>query len=230
MNTPYEYNGTVVSKSTPIRKLKTVKKTFFLDSVDRDVVKYTTNGEFVVYLPRVYENVVSLRLKCGEFPPVISVGGSPGLLIHNYVDGSSFAGDEAVNGNAYYFLIDIEGLNKTDELAVQANKSTFVDNTFAKIPVSLVQFDATPNFAIQYSDNSQGENIAEYSPPIGKLDRLHLRIRGHGQQNNSGYAYWTLDGTPAGAIVNFSITFEIEYLDNVFDSFSSFETRIATRD
>jgi hypothetical protein len=37
------------------------------------------------------------------------------------------SGDAAVAANAYpyYFLIDIEGLNKSDEAAVAASKSTF---------------------------------------------------------------------------------------------------------
>lgn len=224
-----DYNGTVVSKSRPVKSLKTVKKTFFVDSADRDTVKYPKNGDFVVYLPRVYENIVSIRLKSAEFPPTLSVSNSVGLVSHSYTNGTTYTSDAAVTGNLYYFFLELEGLNKGDELAVGANKSTLIDNAFAKIPVSLTTFDSTPKYCIQYNDNSQHENIAEYSPPIGKLDRLHIRVRTHAQQDNSGFVYWTDTGAHGGTVVNFGLTFEIEYMDNAFDSFSSFETHLANR-
>ena len=61
MNKAFDHNGTIVSASRPVKQLKTVKKTVLIDSADRDTTKYYTNGDVVYYLPRVYENVVSIR-------------------------------------------------------------------------------------------------------------------------------------------------------------------------
>ena len=44
MNKVFDYNGTFVSASKPVKQLRTVKKTFMIDSADRDTVKYYTNG------------------------------------------------------------------------------------------------------------------------------------------------------------------------------------------
>jgi len=197
MSRVFEYNGAVVAPSNPVKKLKTVKKTLTIDSGDRDLVKYATNGDFVVYLPRVYENVISLRLSAAEFPadPTYVPSSSPSPL---------------------YFLIDIEGLNKADECSVGADRSGYPDGHFAKIPfvgggASTVTF---------YTDKSQQDNIAHYSPAIGKLDRMHIRTRLHTQKASGGYMYWPTE---------YALTFEIEYLDNVFDDFSQFESRLFER-
>ena len=48
MNRAFDYNGTIVAPSHPVRKLKTVKKVLSIDSADRDVTKFPTNGDFVV--------------------------------------------------------------------------------------------------------------------------------------------------------------------------------------
>jgi len=215
MNRVFDYNGTFVSASKPVKTLKTVKKTFLVDSADRDAVKFFKNGDFVVSLPRVYENVVSLRLMAGEFPDLLD-----GTL-HVYSDGqnvptANFASDTTVPTDAYYFLIDIEGLNKTDECAVAANRSTYIDSYFAKIP-----YLRTLDSFIEYNDHSGQENIARYTPAIGKLDRMRIRTRLHNQQGNRGFLYWPSE---------YSLSFEIEYLDNTFDDFSQFETRISTRE
>jgi len=218
MNRVFDYNGTMVAPSTPVKKLKTVKKKLIVDSGDRDTVKYPRNGDFVVYLPRVYENVVSIRLEAGEFPTIFTDDSQAVFASSNtgFVD---FETD-------YYFLIDIEGLNKTDECSVGADRSGYPDGHFAKIPLlgQLVHVNgtATPTGnPIFYSDNSAQQNIANYSPAIGKLDRMHIRTRLHRQKASGDWFYW--------ATGEFSLTFEIEYLDNVFDNFSQFESRISDR-
>jgi hypothetical protein len=234
MNRAFEQNGIVVSPSKPVKNLEIKKKTFLIDSADRDTVKYFTNGDFTVYLPRVYENVISLRLTAAEFPPIIGAGFT-GVQQHNYVNGSNYSAskfntDTSVNTTTYYFLMDIEGLNKTDECAVGSNASGFPDGYFAKIP-------ALVNSAgfIEYNDKSAQDNISKFYPAIGKLDRLHIRTRLHSQQGNQGFIYWTTNGNYAGQVsgnqkgAEFSLSFEIEYLDNSFDDFSSYETRISTR-
>jgi len=204
MSRVFDYGGTVVAASNPVKKLKTVKKTLMIDSSDRDIVKYATNGDFVIYLPRVYENVIGLRLEAGEFPR------EP--LEYDPLTGVS----TAVTSVELYFLIDIKGLNKTDECSVGANRSGYPDGFFAKIPFNR-SFPTEDTF---YCDKSQQDNTSHFSPAIGKLDRLHIRTRLHRQQGTPNYMTWPYD---------FSLTFEIEYLDNSFDSFSQFETRVVDR-
>ena len=247
MSQAFDYNGFVVAPSVPKKTLRTVKKTVHIDSADRDQVKYYTNGDFVVYLPRRYENVVSIRLAGAEFPPVIQGGNSSHAAArqHPYFQSSTnsggqnvrmttFAGDSVVTDN--YFLIDLEGLNKSDECAVNANKSTFSDGFFAKIPAVVStrgNISAASNM-IMYNDHTYQENIARYSPPVELLDRLHIRTRLHSQQGEQGFVYWTSDGAVAGAgnrsgAAEFNLTLEIEYLTNSFDEFSSFESRLTER-
>jgi hypothetical protein len=129
-------------------------------------------------------------------------------------------------------LIGLEGLNKVDETAVSADKSTFTDSFFAKIPATTETYGA--NSFIAYNDHSTLENIAAYSPPIENLDRLHITVRTHAQQNKNGFLYWTTDGAVAtgsntGGSANFNLTLEVEYLENAFTDFSSFETRLTQR-
>jgi len=233
MNKVFDYNGTFVSASKPVKQLRTVKKTFMIDSADRDTVKYYTNGDIVIYLPRVYENVVSLRLMAAEFPLLVS-STSPGAQRRFYSAGQNVSGiyddSKIVDGdNIFYFLIDIEGLNKVDECAVAGNRSSFPDSYYAKIPVTISNNEKF----IEYNDHSGQDNISRYSPAIGKLDRMHIITRLHSQQGNRGFIYWTNDGQKASGSnqkgAEFSLTFEIEYLDNVFDEFSSLETRIGER-
>ena len=171
MNKVFDYNGTFVSASKPVKQLRTVKKTFMIDSADRDTVKYYTNGDFVVYLPRVYENVVSLRLMAAEFPTIIiPTAGGAGAFFHYYENGQNIASTDwaDVNGtqnnpddilpiNTYYFLVDIEGLNKTDECALTGNRSSFPDSYFAKIPTTqtnggdFIEYNSIPtnSFAVK---------------------------------------------------------------------------------
>lgn len=244
MNRAFDHNGTIVSTSRPVKQLKTVKKTVLIDSADRDTVKYYTNGDFVVYLPRNYQNVVSMRLKAAEFPP-LSLGTNTsggGAVIQNYADGPNLPPQNPtqyknapVPPTIYYFLIELEGLNKNDETVALSQRSTYVDNFFAKIPVNLVQQNAATTVAyyIEYNDHTLEDNITRYTPPIENLDRLHIKCRLHSQQDKSGFIYWTTDGQAAASgnrTVNFSLTLELEILENGFDDFSSFETRINNRE
>jgi hypothetical protein len=226
MNRAFDHNGVTVSASKPQKELRTVKKTIFIDSADRDVVKYPAGGDFVVYLPRVYKNIVSIRLTAAEFPSIETA------FTHTYGTPVS-SGESALYGSrkgappdlstseSRYFLIDIEGLNKTDETSIGADRSSFVDSTFAVIAVPAL------TGYVQYNDHSAQDNISYYTPPIENLDRLHIRTRLHSQQGNKGFIYWykTVDSE----YQTFSLTLEIEYIDNVFDSFSSFESRINNR-
>lgn len=238
----FDYRGSIVSTSTPTTELRTVKKVLHVDSGDRDTGIYYTNGEFVVYLPRVYEKVVSLRLMSAEFPSLDLA------YAHSYTNGSNvstavYINDIHVhsNGDGYvpnYFMIDIDGLNKSDETAVGANRSQFPDSFFAKIPTTTYQKKSVSTIIpttgfIEYNDHSAAENIARFSPPIGKLDRLRIRPRLHTQQGSQGFIYWTLSNATTAVAsatnvngANYCLTFEIEYLDNGFDQFSSLSTRL----
>jgi len=242
MNKVFDYQGTFVSPSKPVKQLRTVKKTLLIDSADRDDVKYYTNGDVVYYLPRVYENVVSIRLKSATFTPIANQATSPpgGIArTHSYSNGQNiataiWANDGSVGGIVNYILIDIEGLNKCDELSVSADRSTFVDSYFARIPVETVTSAGLTNKVIvNYNDHTHEENITRYSPPIGKLDRMHIVMRTHFQQDKSGFIYWTTDSAVASAdnrAGHYSLVFELEMLDNGFDDFSSLESRINNRE
>ena len=247
----YDYRGSIVKTSQPTPQLRTVKKIVNIDSADRDTGIYYTNGEFVVYMPRVYEKVVSIRLMSAEFPTLESAlshqyaTGGPNTPSANYVSDTALT----ISGNAMpnYFLIDIDGLNKNDETSVAAQRSQYPDSFFAKIP-NIIYTKGTltlPSLAlgrttafIEYNDHTGQENIARYSPPIGKLDRMRIRCRLHSQQGGQGFIYWTTDqsvATAGGAgtntnVANFCLTFEIEYLDNGFDNFSSMSTRLNPSD
>jgi len=226
MNRVFDNNGSFLSQSTPKKLLRTVKKTFSVDSGDRNKTLYPTNGEFVVYLPRVYENIVSIRLKSAIFPFLESQG-QGNLVLHAKSDGPSYTNDGTVIPPFMpsYFLLSIEGLNKTDECAKEANKSSCVDSYFALIPNVFTNTGSN----LYYSDHSNSENISKYYPPIGKLDRLKISTKLH--EYPDSVLYWTEDGTafnPAAPnIMDYVLQFEIEYLDNGFDDFSAFETRLA---
>jgi hypothetical protein len=199
MNRAFDNNGTIVSASKPEKSLRLVKKYLMLDSGDRDTTKYFRNNDIVFYLPRVYENIVSIRLMAAEIPASALV----------------FSTGSAVSSASLYYLVDVEGLNKTDECAAGASRSGFPDGYFAKIPVG------STTAATFYNDNSQQENVATYYPPIGRLDRLRVRMRLHSQKASADSIYWSSS--------EYSLSLELECMENSFDSFSSFETRISKR-
>jgi hypothetical protein len=181
---------------------------------------------------------MSAEFPTTTMPYVLQVSSPPvttgSAVLHPYATGpnapsTDFSGDTGPSSPPYYFYLDIDGLNKSDETAVGANKSTYTDSFFAKIPALVANASGTDAF-IEYNDHSGMENIARYSPPIGKLDRLRIRTRLHSQQGNQGFMYWTSTGSFAGdegtTILDYTLALEIEYIDNTFDQFSTTETRI----
>jgi hypothetical protein len=215
---PFDRNGVLVAPSAPTAQLRTVKKVITIDSRDRDPTKYvkvnggasvSDPGDYVVYLPRVYENVVSIRLKS-----------------------AIIRAPESTNFTDNYILLSLEGLDKIDETATGAQRSGLVDNAFAKIAnPNFTKASTGVDLTIFYNDNSNEENITRYTPPIGRLDRFHITLRYHpstvvptattnNPATNPNFAPITF-GTS-----NNSFTFEIEMLDNGFTDFSSFETRL----
>jgi hypothetical protein len=233
----FDNRGQIISKSLANPVLRTIKKVLHVDSADRDTLLYYTNGEFVVYLPRTYEKVVSIRLMSAEFPTLDY------SVTHSYSGGQNIPAANFANDTVQtaplplYFMVELDGLNKTDETSVGANRSQYADAFFAKIPAFISQrgqAGGSNNYMIEYNDHSGQENIAKYSPPIAKLDRLRVRTRLHSQQGSQGFLYWT--GSTVGVatssnvnVINYSLTFEIEYMDNGFDNFSSMQTFLRDR-
>jgi hypothetical protein len=212
----FDRNGVQVRQSQPVRELRTTKKVITIDSRDRDPTKYvkvnggasvSDPGDFVVYLPRVYENVVSLRLRSAALRAPQS-----GVFTDNYV------------------FLSIEGLDKIDETATGAQRSGMVDNQFAKISNPNFTKSSTGNdLTIFYNDRVDEENITRYTPPIGRLDRFHISLRYHPSAVVPTVATNNPAVNPNYAPITFgtsehTFTFEIEFMENGFDDYSSFET------
>lgn len=214
----FDHNGVIVRKSQPVGELRTLKKTIAIDSRDRDPTKYvkvnggaggSDPGEYAVYLPRPIENVVSIRLKS-----------------------AIIAAPQSTNFTENYVLLSLEGLDKMDETAFGANRSGFVDNTFAKISnPNFTKSGTGADLTIFYNDNLDMKNITYYRPPISTLDRFHITLKYHSGVAASASALGDVTGRVLNAPITFgtsenSFLFEIEYLDNGFTDFSSFQTRL----
>ena len=112
----YDRNGVLVSTSQARPALRKCTRVVTIDSRDRDTAKFvrvvggpTTSdpGDYTVYLPRVFTNVTSIRMK------------------NAVVQGLSFSDT--------HVLVSLEGLNRMDETAPGADRSGFVDSAFAKL-------------------------------------------------------------------------------------------------
>lgn len=214
----FSSNGQILRTSQPVKELRTVKKTIVIDSRDRDPTKYvkvnagasaSDPGDYVVYLPRPFENVVSVRLKS-----------------------AIIAAPQSTNFTDNYVLLSIEGLNKLDETAYGANRAGFVDNAFARIANPNITTGTTNNtYTIFYNDNVDEENIVRYTPAIGTLDRMHITLKYHAGAASSASAPGDITGRVLNAPITFgtsenSFTFEVEMLDNGFTDFSSFPSPV----
>jgi hypothetical protein len=213
----FDHNGVIVRKSQPVGELRTLKKTITIDSRDRDPTKYvkvnggantSDPGEYVVYLPRPIENVVSIRLKS-----------------------AIIAAPQSTNFTDNYVLLSLEGLDKIDETAFGANRAGFVDNTFAKISNPNLTKAGSADMTLFYNDNVGEQNITYYRPPISTLDRFHVTLKYHAGVATSATALGDVTGRVLNAPITFgtsenSFSFEVEYLDNGFSDFSSFQTRL----
>jgi hypothetical protein len=290
----FDYRGNIVNTSQPTKVLRKLTKIITIDSNDRDTALFTKvnggastsdAGDYVVYLPRVYEKVTKISL-------VSAVVQAPVIL-------STTATTIGFQPTDSYILLGLEGLNRKDETAPGADRSGHVDSWFAKIVndfgvaqsgcsitsaastgsattytttlthgffvgqtvcitgtnnalhnVAFVQVATVPSLTtftvadsvangtastggsvfipgtLYFNNNTYDEQVVEYSPPIGRLQRLHVTLRRHMPRSSIGTT------TPLGAPIVFgasqnSFTFEIEYLDNGFDDFSTMETRLS---
>jgi hypothetical protein len=292
----FDYRGTIVNQSQPSATLRKLTKTITIDSADRDTGLFTKvnggattsdAGDYVVYLPRVYERVTKISL-------VSAIIQAPVVL-------STSATNLGFQPTDTYILLGLEGLNRKDETAPGADRSGHVDTWFAKLAndigvaqagatvasasssgtattytttlthglfvgqtvcitgtssalhnVAYVQIATVPSLTtftvtntvtngttstggtvfipgtLYYNNHTYDDQVVEYSPPIGRLQRLHVTLRRHLPPASIGTT------TPLGAPIVFgaaqnSFTFEIEYLDNGFDDFSSMQTRLSER-
>jgi len=293
----FDYRGSIVNTSQPTKVLRKLTKTITIDSTDRDTGLFTKvnggastsdAGDYVVYLPRVYERVTKISL-------VSAIIQAPVIL-------STSATTIGFQPTDNYILLGLEGLNRKDETAPGADKSGHVDSWFAKLAndfgiaqsgctvasaasagsattytttlthgffvgqtvcitgtnnalhnVAFVQVATVPSLTtftvtdtvangttstggsvfipgtLYFNNHTYDDQVVEYSPPIGRLQRLHVTLRRHMPLSSIGTT------TPLGAPIVFgasqnSFTFEIEYLDNGFDDFSSMQTRLGPSD
>jgi hypothetical protein len=217
----FNRNGVQVRQSQPVRTLKRVTRVISIDSRDRDPTKYvklnggaavSDPGDYVVYLPRPFSNVTRIRLKDA---------------IINAPTGNWTANDQ-------YVMLGIEGLNRIDETAPGGDRAGYADYSFAKIMNTnmLTQASTGITSAIFYSDGNFSEYNTSYNPPIGTIDRFHITFRRHLPFSGigaTGTNFSPATNVPLNAPIVFgtgenTLTFEIEYLDNVFEDVSAFET------
>lgn len=216
----YDRNGVLVKNTQAGPTLRKSKRMILIDSRDRDPTKYvkvnggaTTSdpGDYVVYLPRPFENVTSIRLVSAEIAAPQNGG---------------FAAPTP------YILLSLEGLNRMDETAPLADRSGYVDTVFAKIPTN-ASAALNAGTVIYYNDRISPENITVYSPPVSNLNRIHVTFRHHIPTSAWNTYSSTVTATnPVGAPITFgtsenSLMLEIEYLDNGFDDYSTFQSFVS---
>ena len=215
MNRSFDYNGVQVSPSRPVQKLMKRTRIVHLDSSDRDTNVYPNNGRFVIYLPRTYERVTSINIKDAEFPQTRVGTTDTTVNIWTGPDATSSGTGQPIGEQPKYFFMEIQGLNMSDETSPAANRSASTNSVFAKFVVSN---PADP--LVTYNESSNAHQTIDFYPALTKLDRLQVRIRTHGMDQSS-YMYWHND--------DWSMSLDIETLENSFDEFSTIETRIADR-
>jgi len=224
MNRGYDYNGVQVAPSKPVQKLVKRTRILYIDSGDRDAAFFPNNGSFVLYLPRTYERVTSINIKEAQFPSVSTADawnllGSPATPVIPGVNpypgvaiGSPPFYDSSTTPD--YFFMEIRGLNMADETAPGADRAALTNSVFGKF-VSYINTEP-----IIYNESSSAHQNIHFYPALTKIDRFEIKLRTHGMAPTQ-YLFW-----PS---LNWSMTLEIETLENAFDDFSSLETRIGTR-
>jgi len=124
----FDYRGTIVNKSQPVATLRKLTKIITIDSADRDTGLFTRvnggatvsdAGDYVVYLPRVYERVTKISLLSATVQAPVVLSTSATNLGFQPTD--------------TYILLGLEGLNRKDETAPGADRSGHVDSWFAKL-------------------------------------------------------------------------------------------------
>jgi len=119
--------------------------------------------------------------------------------------------------------------NVTSIILATPSTTTFETTNLVTANVASLAGNAVVGQAIYYNDMSYAPNITYYNPPIATLDRMHITLRRHLPLSGISFT------TPANQPITFgpaenSFTFEIEYIDNVFEDVSAFETRLDNAD
>jgi hypothetical protein len=210
MNKVFDYNGVQISASKPVQKLVKRSRVLHIDSGDRDRTLFTRNGFFTVYLPRTYERVFSINIKDAEFPQT-AVGSGSATVWTGPEEGGT---NGPITTQPKYFFLEVKGLNMSDETAPSADRSASTNSVFAKF---VVANPADP--LVLYNESSNAHQNIEFFPTLTKLDRFQFRVRTHTMRPDQ-YLYWSGE---------WSMSLEIETLENAFDEFSTIETRIGDR-
>jgi hypothetical protein len=216
MNRSFDYNGVQVSPSKPVQKLVKRTRILHLDSADRDTTVYPNNGRFTIYLPRTYERVTSINIKDAEFPQtIVSTTGTTVNMWTGSDSSGSFVTGQPIGEQPKYFFMELQGLNMSDETAPASSRSASTNSVFGKF---VVANPADP--LVTYNESSNAHQTIEFYPALTKLDRLQFRLRTHGMDQSS-YMYWPNE--------EWSMSLDIETLENSFDEFSTIETRLGDR-
>jgi hypothetical protein len=225
MNRAFDYNGVQIAPSRPVQKLVRRSRIVHIDSRDRDILLYPNNGSFTVYLPRAYERVVGINIKDAEFPAlsvakvwdVTYTGGARNSQPASYT-GSNLPPANFISTVAtdpHYFFLEVHGLNMSDETSAAAERSASTNSVFAKFVSDVL------GQQVLYNESSNAHQDIEFYPALTKLDRLQMRLRTH-TMNHNQHMFWL------GS--EWSISLEIQTLENAFDEFSTIETRVGIRD
>ena len=157
----FDYRGSIVNTSQPTKVLRKLTKTLTIDSTDRDTGLFTKvnggatssdAGDYVVYLPRVYEKVTKISL-------VSAVVQAPVIL-------STAATTIGFQPTDNYILIGLEGLNRKDETAPGADKSGHVDSWFAKLVNDVGVAQAGSTIASAATSGSTPNVITTYTTTL----------------------------------------------------------------
>jgi hypothetical protein len=212
MNRTFDYNGAHIAPSRPVQKLVKRSRILHIDSGDRDTTLFRRNGNFTLYLPRAYERVISINIKDAEFPQTsVSAGG-----LYMWSGSEESGSGSALSVQPVYFFLEARGLNMSDETSPAAERSASTNSVFGKFVVE----NPNDNLVI-YNESSNAHQKIEFFPALTKLDRFNFRLRTHTMTSDQ-YMYWT-------STTQWSISLEIQTLENAFDEFSTIETRLGDR-
>lgn len=157
----FDYRGTLVNPSQPTKVLRKLTKILTVDSADRDTSLFTRvnggatvsdAGDFVVYLPRVYEKVTKISL-------VSAIIQAPVVL-------STSATTIGFQPTDTYILLGMEGLNRKDETAPGADRSGHVDSWFAKLANDVGVAQAGSTIASAATSGSAPNVITTYTTTL----------------------------------------------------------------
>jgi hypothetical protein len=157
----FDYRGTIVNPSQPTKVLRKLTKIVTVDSVDRDTGLFTKvnggattsdAGDYVVYLPRVYEKVTKISLVSANIQAPVVLSTSATTIGFQPTD--------------TYILLGLEGLNRKDETAPGADRSGYVDSWFAKLPNDAGVAQAGATIASAATSGSAPNVITTYTTSL----------------------------------------------------------------